>query len=68
MMTKYEYRRYFAQCKKYVKLANIAENAGLQQSRLSQFMQGEKYDSYMSMFDCEIMHDEIVSTLKKLIV
>lgn len=65
-MTKAEYRQYFAECRKYVKLTVIAKENGIHVSNLSHFINDE-VDFLMSLEMCEKLYNAIAATLEKIV-
>lgn len=65
-MTKAEYRQYFAECRKYVKLTVIAKENGIHVSNLSHFI-NDGVDFLMSLEMCEKLYNAIAATLEKIV-
>lgn len=66
-MQKYDYRSYFAECKKYIKLTPLCKECGVSQSALSRFMMGEAYDYVISLESLERLKNHIQDVLIKIV-
>lgn len=66
-MKKYEYRSYFAECKKYVKLTPLCHECNVSQSALSRFMMGEAYDYVISEDSLKRLYDHMHKVLEKIV-
>lgn len=62
--SKDEYRLYFAECKKYVKVTNICKLCGISLGNYSNFMKG--YDA-LSLQKLALLESTIADTLKKFV-
>lgn len=65
-MSKSEYRTYFADVSRYVKMKNVLEDIGLTTPNFYRFMKSEEYDWCMSVEMLELIHNQVRETLSKL--
>lgn len=63
-MNKTEYREYFAECKKLIKLSYVCKMCGIPQSHLAGFMGG--YDYALSIDKLEIIRNTLISLCEKI--
>lgn len=66
-MQKYEYRSYFANVKKYVKLTPLCHECNVSQSALSRFMMGEAYDYVISLESLQRLYDHLQQVINKIV-
>lgn len=67
MRSKQEFRAYFAECKKYVKISVLAKEIGISQSNLSYFMKDSAYDALISLEKLISLENHIQNTLEKIV-
>ena len=66
-MTKSEYRRYFAQCKSFIKFKYFLKECNINESCFSKFMQDELFDYQISIAKLEQLKSCITDTYYNLI-
>ena len=66
-MLKKDYRAFFAECKKYVKLTPICKECGINQSALSRFMMGQAYDYVVSLESLQRLYAHLQEVLIKFV-
>lgn len=62
-MQKYDYRSYFANVKRYIKLTPLCKECGVSQSALSRFIKGEAYDYVISIESLDKLYKHIRETV-----
>lgn len=66
-MQKYDYRSYFANVKRYIKLTPLCKECGVSQSALSRFMMGDAYDYVISLESLDRLYKHIRETITKVV-
>ena len=66
-MQKCDFRSYFANVKKYVKLTPLCKEIGINQSALSRFLMGEAYDYVISLDTLQRLYNHLQDTLLKIV-
>lgn len=66
-MRKCDYRSYFANVKKYVKLTPLCKEIGVSQSALSRFLMGDAYDYVISIETLNKLYQHLQNTLLKIV-
>ena len=64
LMTKNDYRLFFAQCKPFLKMSFFLKRAGITTGCFSLFMKGESHDYCLSYESLERIYVDIIQTLE----
>lgn len=60
MLTKSDYRSYFARCKKYIKFNSFLKDLGINQSAFSKFMKDDLFDYELSAEKLDLLYCAII--------
>lgn len=66
MITKSEYRSFFAQCKPFLRIAYFLKRNGLAASTFSLFMKGSEFDYMISLDRLHMLYNDICNTVAKI--
>ena len=67
MLTKSDFRSYFAKCKKYIKFNPILNEIGINQSAFSKFMKNDFFDYEISINKLTLLYTAVNDVLSSLI-
>ena len=60
MLTKSDYRSYFAKCKKYIKFNSFLKDLGINQSAFSKFMKDDLFDYELAAEKLNLLYCAII--------
>lgn len=66
MLSKAEYRTYFAECMNYVKMKNVLHDMGMTPTNFYRFMKGSNWDYMMSVEMLDRIYRQVSLTLQNL--
>mgnify|MGYP000870503701 CR=1 FL=1 len=66
MLTKSDYRLYFAKCKKYIKFNSFLKDLNINQSAFSKFMKDDVFDYELSLSKLDLLYCAIVDFIESI--
>lgn len=66
-MSKNDYRLFFAQCKRLLKMVRFCEKANVNYVCYTRFMKGEEFNYYISLDKLHNLYDVIIDELTSII-
>ena len=68
MLTKSDYRLYFAKCKKYIKFNQFLKDLNINQSAFSKFMKDDLFDYEISVEKLNLLYCAIIDFSESIII